>query len=116
MKILIAAQIDLEPEQRDGALQSARIWIEGALSQRGCLHYEFSPDPFNPARINVFEEWTDEEALAAHFAGPHYAGMRDHLGTCGLIGAASRKYGVASEGPVYGSDGKATPAFDEAPL
>ena len=112
MKILIAAQIDLDPERRDGALQAARVWIEGALSQRGCLHYEFSPDPFNSSRINVFEEWSDADALAAHFEGPHYAGMRDHLGSCGLTGAVSRKYGVASEGPVYDADGKATAGFE----
>ncbi len=112
MKILIAAQIDLDPEQREDALQAAKGWIEGALSQRGCLHYSFSPDPFNPSRINVFEEWTDEEALAAHFAGPHYAGMRDHLGACGITGASSRKYGVDREGPVYGAEGMATPSFD----
>lgn len=111
-KIVIAAQIDLDPAQRAQALESGRKWIEGALTQRGCLHYDWSADPFNPARVNVFEEWTDEEALAAHFAGPQYAGMRDHIGQFGLTGAASRKYRVDAEGPVYDATGQATPAFD----
>lgn len=111
-KILIAAQIDLEPARRADALKSAQKWIDGALTQPGCIRYDWSVDPYNPARINVFEEWESEDTLAAHFAGPQYAGMRDHIGQFGLTGAASRKYRVDAEGPVYGATGMATPAFD----
>jgi quinol monooxygenase YgiN len=111
-KILIAAQIDLDSARRDQALRSAQPWIEGALAQPGCLHYDWSADANNPERINVFEEWESEEALAAHFAGPQYAGMLQHIGASGLKAASSRKYRVDAEGPVYNADGKPTPAFD----
>lgn len=68
-KIVICAQIDLDPAQR-------------------------------------------EEALAAHFVGQAYAGMRDHIGTFSLTGAVSRKYRVDAEGAVYNTEGIATETFD----
>lgn len=110
-KILIAAQIYLEAEGRAQALIAAQPWIDGALAQPGCLHYDWSADLNDPTRINVFEEWVSEAALASHFAGAQYAGMRDHIGTCGLIKAASKKYRVDAEGPVYNAEGLPTPAF-----
>lgn len=110
-KIVISAQIDLDPARREAALKSARQWIDGALSQPGCIHYDWSADLDNPARVNVFEEWESEDSLAAHFAGPHYAGMLGHIGQFGLTNAVSRKYRVDAEGPVYGADGKPTEKF-----
>lgn len=111
-KILIAAQIDLDPARRDQALRAGQPWIDGALAQPGCLHYAWSADLHNPARVNVFEAWESEAALAAHFAGPQYAGMLQHIGASGLKAATSRKYRVDAEGPVYNADGKPTPAFE----
>ena len=110
-KILIAAQIDLDPSKRAEALKSAKPFIDGALSQPGCLRYDWSADGNDPGRVNVFEEWESEAALAKHFEGPHYAAMRDHIGTMGLTGATSAKYRVDGEAPVYGEDGVATTGF-----
>ena len=111
-KIVIAAQIDLDPAQRAEALASAKPHIDAALAQDGCIAYDWSADGNNPARVNVFEEWESEEALAHHFANDAYAGMRDHIGTFGLTAAASKKYRVDAEGPVYNAEGVATEAFD----
>ena len=111
-KIMISAQIDLDPAQRNEALKSAQPWIDGALAQPGCIHYDWSADLNSPSRINVFEEWASEEALAAHFAGGQYAGMRAHIGRSGLQNAVTRKYRVDAESAVYNAQGKPTPAFD----
>ncbi len=111
-KIVISAQIDLDPGQLAIALTSAKPHIDAALAQDGCIHYDWSADGNNPARVNVFEEWESEEALAAHFAGQAYAGMRDHIGQFGLTNAVSKKYRVDAEGPVYNAEGVATEAFD----
>lgn len=111
-KIVIAAQIDLDPAQREEALLSAKPHIDAALEQEGCIAYDWSADGNNPARVNVFEEWESEEALAHHFANAAYAGMRDHIGKFGLTGAASKKYRVDAEGPVYNAQGQATEAFE----
>ena len=111
-KIVISAQIDLEPPRRDAALKSAQPWIDGALAQPGCIHYDWSADLNAPSRINVFEEWESAEALAGHFAGSQFAGMVAHLGQSGLQSVGSRKYRVDTEGPVYNAEGKPTPLFD----
>ena len=111
-KVVIAAQIDLDPAQREEALKSAKKWIDAALAEEGCLKYDWSMDGNNPSRVNVFEEWTSQEALAAHFEGPEYAGMRDHLAKFDMRGAESAKYLVSHEGPVYNAEGLATEAFD----
>lgn len=111
-KIVIAAQVDLPAEKREEALKSAQPFIDGALSQPGCLRYDWSADMNNPTRVNVFEEWTSEEALASHFADKHYAGMLSHLGSFGIENAVSKKYRVDAEGPVYNAEGQATEAFD----
>ncbi|WP_324261752.1 putative quinol monooxygenase [Altererythrobacter sp. H2] len=110
-KILISAQIDLDPAQREEALKSARPFIDAALAEKGCIHYDWSADLSNPSRVNVFEEWESEEDLAAHFRDPAYTGMRDHIGQFGLTGAVSRKYRVDAEGPVYNDQGVATEDF-----
>ncbi len=111
-KIVIAAQIDLDPAQRAEALSKAKPHIDAALAEKGCIHYSWSADPFNDARVNVFEEWESEEDLANHFKDPAYTGMRDHIGQFGMTGAASKKYRIDAEGPVYNAQGQATEAFD----
>ena len=110
-KIVISAQIDLPADKREEALKTAQPFIDGALAQEGCLHYDWSADLNNPTRINVFEEWTSEEALASHFANKHYAGMLGHLGSFGIENAVSRKYRVDAEGPVYNEEGVPTEKF-----
>jgi quinol monooxygenase YgiN len=111
-KIIIAAQIDIDPARREEALRTARPHIVAALAEEGCIRYDWSACAMNPARINVFEEWESEEALAAHFRNPAYTGMRDHIGTFGITAAASRKYRVAAEAPVYNARGQASADFD----
>ena len=87
-KILIAAHIDVDPAQREQCLKTGKPFIE------------------------VFEEWTSEEALAQHFKNVHYTSMRDHIGKFGLTNAVSAKYRVDAEGPVYNAEGQPTPSFD----
>lgn len=111
-KIVIWAQIDVEPAGREAALKNARPWIAGALGEPGCIHYNWSADLDNPARINVFEEWESAEALAGHFAGIQIAGMVAHLRQSGLQNVVGRKYRVDAEGPVNDAEGNPTPVFD----
>jgi len=111
MKVVVAAQVDLEPAGRQEAIDKARELIENTLSQPGCIRYDWSIDVADPARVNVFEEWESEEALASHFAGPYYAGMLAHLGGYSILNAVSCKYRVDAEAPVYNEQGVATADF-----
>jgi quinol monooxygenase YgiN len=104
-RIIISGTVDLPPERLEHALEAARPLIEGALTEPGCLDYDWCPDPLKPGRIRVFERWADEEALAGHFAGEWYRRMRDHLGACGIRSASTAKFRVDLTERVYDDRG-----------
>ncbi len=108
--IIIAGTVDVDPEQRAAALEAGRPLIEPTLAQKGCLAYDWLPDPLRPGRIVVYERWESAEDLAAHFAGPHYVAMRDTIARFGLRGADVAKYEIARSEPVY--DPKGQPRAD----
>ncbi len=111
-KVVVSADVKLDPAKREETLKTAQKWIDGALAQDGCIAYSWSADINNPARVCVFEEWESEQALANHLAGPRYRGMLAHMGSGGITEAVSRKYRVDKEGPVYNAEGVATAEFD----
>ncbi|MEP5936848.1 MAG: putative quinol monooxygenase [Erythrobacter sp.] len=110
-KVVICAQIDLPAEKREEALKTAQPFIDGALSQDGCIRYDWSADLNDPTRINVYEEWESQDALSNHFANKHYAGMLGHLSSFGIDNAVSKKFLVSAETTVYGEDGKPSAQF-----
>ncbi len=112
--IIIAGTIDLDPEQREEALRSSRELIESTRGQPGCRAYDWSLDPEDPARIHVFELWSGQAELEAHFEGPYYKAMLASLGARGLRGADVAKYRVDATAPVYDGSGKARADFPDA--
>lgn len=109
-RIIISGTVDLPPERLDAALEAARPLIDGALTQPGCLDYDWCPDPRHPGRLRVFERWESEQALTTHFQNQWYQRMRETLGSFGLLGAATAKYRVDLTEPVY--DDKGVPRAD----
>ncbi len=109
-KIIISATIDLPVENLEKALAAARPLIEGALTEPGCVAYDWSVEPTHPGRIRVFELWADEASLAGHFGSEWYLGMRELIGSFGLLSAESAKYRVDLTEPVY--DETFTPRAD----
>lgn len=114
MKIVVAGTIAIDPDRREAALDAARPHIDGALAQAGCEAYSWTADPAAPGRVAVFECWTREADLAAHFAGPHYAAMLRTLGRHGLRGAEVSKYRVDLCEAVYDSNGQPRADFFSA--
>ena len=111
--IIIAGTVDIDPARREEALKGAKPYIDGALTQEGCLAYAWTADPEMPGRIHVFEEWTDAEALAQHFNDRHYAEMRAHMGQFDIRAAVTHKYRFDAKAPVYDETGTATADFPE---
>lgn len=106
MTIVISGEVDLAPEDRERALIGARVLIQAALEEPGCVHYAWTADLSRPGRIHVFEEWDSEAELAAHLAGKPYQGMLAHLGGYGIKNAVTRKYRVDHMEPVYDPEGR----------
>ena len=110
-----AARLQAMPVENIGpALEEARPLIEGALTEPGCLDYDWCPDPRIPGRIRVYERWESEETLEAHLNDKWYVDMRNCLGKYGITGATTAKYRVDLEEPVYDETGVARGHFKTA--
>ena len=104
--IIIAGSVEVDPEQRDAALEAGRPHEEAARAQKGCLDYAWTADGLVPGRIYIFERWESEADLAAHLAGPCYRGQRDTIGKYGPRGGDILKYRMDLAEPVYDSEGR----------
>jgi quinol monooxygenase YgiN len=65
--LIVAGQIRVT--DRDRFLALSRESMEGAREAPGCLDFVVSPDPLEPARVNILERWTDRPALEAFRVG-----------------------------------------------
>ena len=63
--IIVAGSLTVEPEERAAYLTGCETVVDQARRAPGCLDFALSPDLLDPARINVYERWTDEPALHA---------------------------------------------------
>ena len=65
---------------RDACLTTSGQYQEPARTgEPGCLAYYFCPDPVSGTRMVVWELWSDEASLAAHFAHVNYRDMGQHF-------------------------------------
>lgn len=110
--IIIAGTIDFDsPQSRDRAIEIGRPLQQATRDDEpGCQAYCFAPDPCVDTRIQVYELWTDEASLAAHFEHENYLAMRDALGRSGIVGADTSKFRCDLSEPVY--DDTRTPRAD----
>ena len=110
--IVVSAVIEYAAEgDRDRAVDATRTIQQGTRDEEpGCLAYCFAADPCVATRIQVYELWTDQASLAAHFEHPYYHAMRAKLGEFGIVSAVSRKFRTDLDEPVY--DASRTPRAD----
>ena len=106
MTVLVAGTIDIPDNQRDQALADAATLMADTRSQQGCEHYVWAADPTSDTRVYVFENWASSDALAAHLAGPFYAGMLGLLGKYNVQNAEVSKFRIDLEEPVYDPEGQ----------
>ncbi|NNE73908.1 MAG: antibiotic biosynthesis monooxygenase [Acidimicrobiales bacterium] len=101
--IIIAGTLDFA----DGAGRDAAVAASAELQQAtrddepGCVAYCMAADPCVTTRIQVYEAWTDQPSLAAHFEHENYTGMRTLLHGFDMTGSDAKKYRVDLVEPVY---------------
>jgi len=98
--IIVKARARIRPDRRDEAAAAARRMAEATEAEPGNVSYTFSTDLTDPDVIHLFEEWEDEEALAAHFTLPHMADFVVALGEIIDGDMPTTKYVVSSHGPL----------------
>ncbi|MGW0178371.1 putative quinol monooxygenase [Nocardia sp. NPDC003345] len=63
--IIVAGYLLVDPENRDAYLAGCVTVVAQARSAPGCLDFALGADLTDPARINIFERWEDQEAVEA---------------------------------------------------
>ncbi len=112
-RVVVAGIVELPSDVRDEALIKGKELIEGAYTEKGCIHYLWTADLNHIGRIVIYEEWESEADLEAHLRGKWYINMHSHLSQYNLIHAETNKFRVDLKEPVYGEDGVATGFFSD---
>src|SRR5688572_30557867 len=86
--VLVTAVIDLDPANRDAAIEAFKTVMEPTLQEEGCEHYSFTADLNDPGRFHVSERWASADAMNAHMASPHLAALMGAMGGLGVTGAS----------------------------
>ena len=55
----------MRPERRAAFLAASSEAVKLARRSAGCLDFVVAADPIEPDRVNVYEQWVSEAALAA---------------------------------------------------
>jgi quinol monooxygenase YgiN len=106
--IVVAATLRFaDREARDAAVADS-VALQRATREEepGCLAYAFAADPVDQDAVQVYELWTDEAALAAHFEHANYHAMRQLLRRYPRgSGTSAMKFRCDLTEPVYDAEG-----------
>ena len=69
--IFVAGVMMLNPAKVDAFEADVAAMIDDVRGEDGCLHYSLVVEDKAAGRINVHEQWRDDEALVAHFGQSH---------------------------------------------
>jgi quinol monooxygenase YgiN len=90
--IIVSGIMTVEPSSHDRIVELARTVAEESLKEPGCQSYALWADLDVPGRFRIFEEWASQEALAEHFATPHFAAFGAALGEVNLVEMDVHRY------------------------
>ena len=68
--IFVAGTMTLEPERIGDFEREVAAMVASVRAEAGCLHYSLLVEDARSGRINVLEQWTDDQALAVHLKQP----------------------------------------------
>jgi quinol monooxygenase YgiN len=87
--VIVAGYLVVEPSQRDTYLAGCKAVVQRARHARGCLDFAISADLLDPGRIDVFERWESQSAVAAFRGSGPSDEQRDSI-----VSAAVSEYDV----------------------
>ena len=71
--IVVTGYLDIEPSNRDAAIDAIKTLMEASRAEAGCEDYAFAADLVEPGRFRIFEQWRDQAAMDEHNKSPHLA-------------------------------------------
>ena len=90
--IIVTGQARFAPGEIERLRPAFRMNVQATRAEAGCAHYSYSVDISDPDLLHIAEEWSDEEAIAAHMAAPHMADLMGALGTAKLESISINAY------------------------
>ncbi len=75
-EFIIAGWMDYGADDRDEVLKHFAAVARPSREEEGCLGYTVAADVDHPGRVLIYEHWTDEAKLSAHFRTEHIATFR----------------------------------------
>lgn len=93
--LIIAGHLQVDPADRDRYVADCASVVTQARGAAGCLDFALTADTLDRGRVNVFERWESDEALAGFRGSGPDAGISGRI-----LGAEVRKYRIsATEDP-----------------
>ena len=93
--LIIAGNVCVAPEDRDGWVEAHHEIVRLARAQPGCIDLSISADSVDPRRVNIFEQWESEEHLDA------WRAMADPPPKPEIVSGIVQKHHVSSSGPPF---------------
>ena len=91
--LIIAGYLVVDPSERDRYVADCVPVVELARAAPGCLDFAITADSVDPARVRIYERWTEEAHLLA-FRG---SGLGDEQ-SAAIIDAEVLRYVIESVG------------------
>jgi|KBSSwiStaDraftv2_1062776.scaffolds.fasta_scaffold17047_9 quinol monooxygenase YgiN len=97
MSIIVAGTYRVPPENLAALRPHMQTVIAATRAEAGCVSYAYAEDIGEPGLIRVFEEWTDQAALDAHFVSAHMKAWQEVRAGYGLYDRNISVYEIAGQ-------------------
>ena len=99
--LIVTGHLTIDPERREEAEAAVRACVTATRQEAGNEDYRFSWDLDEPGRLNLVEQWADEEAMQAHMGTPHLAEMMTAIGPCIAGSVEVVRHDVTASKPLF---------------
>jgi quinol monooxygenase YgiN len=97
MSIIVAGTYRVPVENLAALRPHMLAVIAATRAEAGCVSYAYAEDIGEPGLIRVFEAWTDQGALDAHFVSAHMKAWQEVRAGYGLYDRDISVYEVAGQ-------------------
>lgn len=78
--LVIHAEIPIDPDHRDEALDEIRSLVEASQAEAGTLEYRAATDLSDPNLVRIVERYEDADAFESHTESDHYGAFEAAIG------------------------------------
>jgi quinol monooxygenase YgiN len=92
--IIVHGTIPIRADQRERALDLARVMSEATQAEPGCISYDFFIGLRDPNTLMLFQEWENMDALMGHFQTDHMEAFLKELPSVTAGEITTRRFAV----------------------